>query len=322
MLMFIVITAIEREIVLRQSSTEIIIRHFQNGDMPLLGELYQSVTQKENAVFWWVGEEDNWSNVYCAFEDGKMIAKGQVSIVNVVPPGRPKENNHSIYLNLKTIPERENDIMLLENVYQHLLIRANQLKETLSKEYDTILCVGNDSTETANNTFFIQKGYLHLNSLYRMKKDLNEPIPELKLQEDFQFSYWKMETSDEERDYLNIEAEIWPDTPLGIDRLCEYKNNDRWTSMVIRQTDVIVGGLMAWQEADHGVIEDVFVREPWRKRGLAKYLLTQALRYLKANQLQYVTLMVLTTNKTALSVYESVGFCEDKEEIRYFTELN
>ncbi|WP_366290939.1 GNAT family N-acetyltransferase [Paenibacillus sp. AN1007] len=307
---------------MRQSSTEIIIRHFQDGDMPLLGELYQSVTQKENAVFWWVGEEVNWSNVYCAFEDGKMIAKGQVSIVNVVPPGRPKENNHSIYLNLKTIPERENDIMLLENVYQHLLIRANQLKETLSKEYDTILCVGNDSTETANNTFFIQKGFLHLNSLYRMKRDLNEPIPELTLQEDFQFSYWKMETSDEERDYLNIEAEIWPDTPLGIDRLCEYKNNDRWTSMVIRQTDVIVGGLMAWQEADHGVIEDVFVREPWRKRGLAKYLLTQALRYLKANQLQYVTLMVLTTNKTALSVYESVGFCEDKEEIRYFTELN
>lgn len=322
MLMFIVITAIEREILLSQSSTEIIIRHFQNGDMPLLGELYQSVTQKENAVFWWVGEEDNWSNVYCTFEDGKMIAKGQVSIVNVVPPGRPKENNHSIYLNLKTIPEREDDITLLENLYQHLLIRANQLKETLPKEYDTILCVGNDSTETANNTFFIQKGYLHLNSLYRMNRDLNEPIPELKLQEDFQFSYWKMETSDEERDYLNIEAEIWPNTPLGIDRLSEYKNNDQWTSMVIRQTDVIVGGLMAWQEADHGVIEDVFVREPWRKHGLARYLLTQALRYLKANQLHYVTLMVLTTNKTALSVYESVGFCQDKEEIRYFTKLN
>jgi len=155
-----------------------------------------------------------------------------------------------------------------------------------------------------------------------MNRDLKEPIAELKLQDDLQFSHWKMETSNEERDYLHVEAEIWPDTPLGLNRLSEFKKNKLWTSMVIRQTDAIVGGLMAWQEADHGVIEDVFVREPWRKRGLARYLLTQALRYLKANQLQYANLMVLTTNKSALSVYESVGFCADKEEIRYFIKLN
>lgn len=54
-----------------QSSTEIFIRNFGNGDMPLLGELSRSVTAKENATFWWVGDEDNWSNVYCAFEDGR-----------------------------------------------------------------------------------------------------------------------------------------------------------------------------------------------------------------------------------------------------------
>ena len=92
--------------------------------------------------------------------------------------------------------------------------------------------------------------------------------------------------------------------------------------MVIRQTDTIIGGLMAWQEEDYGVIEDVFVRESWRKRGIAKYLLTQALKYLKSHQLQKATLMVLTTNKSALSLYESVGFYKDKEEIRYFTKLN
>lgn len=299
-----------------------IIRNFQHADMPLLGELYRSVTARENAVFWWVGDEDNWSNVYCAFEHGKMVAKGQVSIMNVVPPGRSGENNHSIYVNLKTIPERENDLALLDSIYQHLFTRAKQLQETLSEEYGTILGVGNDSTETANNQFFIQKGYLQLNSLFCMKRDLNEPIPELKLQEEFQFSYWKMESSGEERDYLDVEAEIWPDTPLGLNRLSEYKNNKLWTSMVIRQSDAIAGGLMAWQEAGHGVIEDVFVRKPWRKRGLAKYLLTQALGYLKANQLEYANLMVLTTNRSALALYESVGFCKESEEIRYFTKLN
>lgn len=290
--------------------------------MPLLGELYQSVTAKDNATFWWVGDEDNWSNVYCAFEDGKMVAKGQVSIINVVPPGRSKENNHSIYINLKTISEREQDITLLDKVYQYLLTRAKQLKVTLPQEYGTILCVGNDSKETANNQFFIQKGYLPLNSLYSMNRDLTEPVLELKLHEEFQFSHWSMETSSEERDYLNIEAEIWPDAPLGLNRLSKYKKNKLWTSMVIRQIDTIVGGLMTWQEEDYGVIEDVFVREPWRKRGIAKFTLTQALKYLKSHKLQKATLMVLTTNKSALSLYESVGFYTDKEEIRYFTKLN
>ncbi|MBI6863680.1 GNAT family N-acetyltransferase [Lysinibacillus sphaericus] len=290
--------------------------------MPLLGELYQSVTAKDNATFWWVGDEDNWCNVYCAFEDGKMVAKGQVSIINVVPPGRSKENNHSIYINLKTISEREQDITLLDKVYQYLLTRAKQLKVTLPQEYGTILCVGNDSKETANNQFFIQKGYLPLNSLYSMNRDLTEPVVELKLQGEFQFSHWSMETSSEERDYLNIEAEIWPDAPLGLNRLSEYKKNKLWTSMVIRQIDTIVGGLMTWQEEDYGVIEDVYVREPWRKRGIAKFTLTQALKYLKSHKLQKATLMVLTTNKSALSLYESVGFYTDKEEIRYFTKLN
>jgi len=307
---------------LSQSPTEFFIRNFEHGDMPLLGELYQSVTAKDNATFWWVGDEDNWSNVYCAFEDGKMVAKGQVSIINVVPPGRSKENNHSIYINLKTISEREQDITLLDKVYQYLLTRAKQLKVTLPQEYGTILCVGNDSKETANNQFFIQKGYLPLNSLYSMNRDLTEPVVELKLQEEFQFSHWSMETSSEERDYLNIEAEIWPDAPLGLNRLSEYKKNKLWTSMVIRQIDTIVGGLMTWQEEDYGVIEDVFVREPWRKCGIAKFTLTQALKYLKSHKLQKATLMVLTTNKSALSLYESVGFYTDKEEIRYFTKLN
>lgn len=289
--------------------------------MPLLGELYRTVTANGNAVFWWIGDEENWCNVYCAFENGKMIAKGQVGIINVVPPGRSNESRHSIYVNLKTIPERANDEHLLEQVYRNLYLRAVQLKESLPSEYETILCVGNDSKETANNQFFIGQGFRHLNSLFQMSRNLNDPIPELSLHPDFDCSLWKMETSLEVKEYLDIEAEIWPDTPLGLERMSEYKRNPLWTSMVIRQAGMIVGALMAWREEDYGVIEDVFVRESWRKRGFAQYLLAEALEYLKSHGLQNAKLMVLATNKSALSLYKSVGFYEDQEEIRYYTEL-
>lgn len=304
-----------------QSSTELFIRTFQKEDMPLLGDLYHSVISQENAVFWWVGDEDNWNNVYCAFENNKMIAKGQVSIINVIPPGRSQETKHSIYVNLKSIRERENDYGLLELIYERLVSRAIQLKESLPTAYGTILCVGNDSQEIANSRFFIERGYRHLNSLFHMVRDLNDPIFELELHGEFHFSHWKMESSNEEKEYLDVEAEIWPDTPLGIEKLCENKRKPLWTAMVIRLGDIIVGSLMVWQEEDYGVIEDVFVREPWRNRGLAKYLLIQALNYLKLNELRYANLTVLTTNKSALALYESVGFYVEGEEVRYYTKL-
>lgn len=53
--------------------------------MPLLGELYQAVSAA-GVLFWWVGDEENWENVFCAFEDGIMVAKGQVEVINIVPP--------------------------------------------------------------------------------------------------------------------------------------------------------------------------------------------------------------------------------------------
>lgn len=298
------------------------IRNFRQDDMQLLGDLYTAVSSRANAVFWWVGNEENWNNVFCAFENGKMIAKGQVGVISSVPPGRSPDSRHSIYINLKTLPEREADPELLEEIYGYLVDRAYELKGTLSPEYGTNLCVGNDASEQANNSFFIHKGFIHLNSLYRMNRNLSEPIPDFGLHKEFEFSYWDMAAPGEEDDYLSIESEVWPDTPLGKERLAQYKENPLWTSMVVRKKGEIAGGLMAWKEEDTGVIEDVFVREPWRKRGLAKYLLAEALRYLKSNNLKNAYLIVVTSNQSALSLYESAGFNPVSEEIRYYIEMN
>lgn len=298
------------------------IRNFRQDDMQLLGDLYTAVSSRANAVFWWVGNEENWNNVFCAFENGRMVAKGQVGVINSVPPGRSPDSRHSIYLNLKALPERETDAELLEQIYACLVDRAYELKSTLSPEYGTNLCVGNDASEKVNSSFFIEKGFIHLNSLFRMNRNLSEPISDFELDKKFEFSCWDMAAPSEEDEYLRIESEVWPDTPLGKERLAQYKGNPLWTSMVVRKEGAVAGGLMAWKEEDTGVIEDVFVREPWRKRGLAKYLLTKALRYLKSNNLKNAYLMVLTSNQSALSLYESVGFYPVSEEIRYFIEMN
>ncbi|ETT60154.1 GNAT family N-acetyltransferase [Paenibacillus sp. FSL H8-0457] len=289
--------------------------------MPLLGELYQAVSA-ENALFWWVGDRENWENVFCAIEDGKMVAKGQVGIINVIPPGCAPNCKHHIYVNLKAVPHRERDYGLLDELYQVLYERAVVLMRTLPKTYETYLCVGNYVHESANNAFFTEKkGFQPLENLYAMKRSLEEPIPALPLDDRYQNRLWRIESAEEEVEYLKLEAEIWPEAPLGLERLREYKGHSNWIAMNVLEKDTIVGSTMAWQEEGDGVIEDVFVREPWRRRGIAKYLLCRAMSYLQAHGSATVKLQVKAANDTALSLYQSVGFAKDQEEHRFYLPL-
>lgn len=300
-----------------------VIRNFQQADMPLLGDFYQAVTTEKQVVFWWIGPEENWENVYCAFENDQMIVKGQIEVINVVRDGSPQETRNAIYLNLKVLPERETDYKLYNQLYEKLYNRALGLKQLLSSTYHTNLCVGNFGTEVNNNHFFVgEKGFKPLNTLYTMNRDLKKLIEPANLVSlDLQWEYWKMSSLEEEKEYLEIESEIWPDAVLGLNRLREYKNNKSWATITVRENGTILASAMVWQEDEIGVIEEVFVRKQWRKKGIAKFLLTTALKYLKEKGLNEAKLMVDTENEKALNLYKSVGFQVIEKENRYFIEL-
>jgi ribosomal protein S18 acetylase RimI-like enzyme len=290
--------------------------------MAALGEMYARVSAQEDVLFWWVGEKSNWENVICAFEGDKMVAKGQLQIFNVVPPGRSPASKHKIFVNLKTLPGREKDIELLDSVYSPLLERAYELKGTLSREYGTVLCTGNYAAEESCHTYFEQHlGYLPHSRLYTLHRDLNEPIPAVELASGLETAFVQMDSPEQREAYLELEAEIWPDASLGMERLQEYREYPLWTSIVVLDAGKIAGSLMVWQEEQKGIIEDVFVCEPWRRRGIAKALLACALKYLQEHGLDQARLIAMTTNESALSLYESARFQTGRQEIRLYTEL-
>ncbi|MFF2908023.1 GNAT family N-acetyltransferase [Paenibacillus sp. NPDC057934] len=87
---------------------------------------------------------------------------------------------------------------------------------------------------------------------------------------------------------------------------------------MVREEETFVGSVMAWIDEDgDGIIEDLFVRNPYRKHGIAKYLLSQALTYLKDHGCTSAELQVETANSSALSLYHSAGFNGVSEEVRY-----
>ncbi|MFC3746934.1 GNAT family N-acetyltransferase [Paenibacillus sp. GCM10012306] len=301
---------------------EIEVRIFTEDDMQKLGDLYHAVTYNHNSVFWWVGDEKNWPNVFIAIEDEHMIGKGQVSIISTVLPGSPEERSHYIYFNLKTLPQREDDYSLYDLLYERLLNRAYELKETLPGSNRTIIGIGNQSTEECNNNYFISKGFIYAKSLYTMRRDLSEKIEETVLIDPYRCSRETMDSEKRIEEYLAVDLEIWPDAPIGYQQLMDRKKNSSWTIFIARENETLVGSIMAWIDEDgDGIIEDLFVRNPYRKQGIAKFLLSQALTYLKDRGCSSAELQVETANSSALSVYHSTGFKEISEEVRYHREL-
>jgi len=103
-----------------------------------------------------------------------------------------------------------------------------------------------------------------------------------------------------------------------------YKNikvDPNWTAIPVRSCGELIACAMAWQEDGIGVIEDVFVKDEWRNQGIAKFLLTTGLKYLKDLGLFEAKLMVNTENEKALNLYQSVGFEVTEEEKRFYIEL-
>jgi mycothiol synthase len=71
-----------------------------------------------------------------------------------------------------------------------------------------------------------------------------------------------------------------------------------------------------------GWTENISVREPWRRRGLARALLTRSLQMFKDMGMDHAALGVDTENTTgALNLYESVGFVVEKRHATYWKEL-
>lgn len=302
--------------------TLIEIRHFTKDDFQMLGDLYAAVTSRGETVFWWVGDEANWPNVFIAVEGERMIGKGQVSVISEIPAGSPQDLKHHIYLNLKTRPERENDYNLYDLLYEPLLNRAYELKAALPPAHQTLIGIGNQFMEVNNTQYFISKGFSYSKSLYTMQRHLVGEMDPSALSAPYHCIQWDMPSEAGIHEYLAADMEIWPGAPIGMERLMEIRKNRAWTSFVIRENDTLVGSVMAWVDAEgDGVIEDVFVREPWRQQGIAKHLLHQALTYLKNIGCECAELQVETANSSALSLYHAVGFREVSEEVRYERDL-
>ncbi len=177
-------------------------------------------------------------------------------------------------------------------------------------------------TQTEQQTRLEERGFRAVRSFYRMQRDLSEPIPAVNLPGDLALRVYMPDLSAAVQAALN-EAfrDHWSSEPISDEDwqmfFVERTSFRPDLTYVVMSADEVAGLSLNCVSPDEnarrgrseGWIEELAVRRPWRKRGVATALLCAAMHAFKAEGLQHAMLGVDTENLTgALRVYERVGF--------------
>src|SRR5439155_3521895 len=101
----------------------------------------------------------------------------------------------------------------------------------------------------------------------------------------------------------------WEECVLGPIELIEFRLQEKATGNIVAQASVwdMEGFSWRWGQPTVG-IADLRVMETFRRQGMAKFLLSQLLRYLQEQFFSLVEVQTMQTNEPALKLYQSVGF--------------
>jgi mycothiol synthase len=178
---------------------------------------------------------------------------------------------------------------------------------------------------------FERHGFRPVRYHNRMRRDLSQPIPDVSVPDgltlrpysrEFDRSAWEA-LNESFRDHWSFEPvtdEEWQMFFIGRstfrpDMTFLAVEGNRVVGLCFTNVNPEANERQGIKE---GWIDDVAVRRPWRKRGVAYALLCQSMRAMKADGLDYATLGVDTENPTgALGLYERLGFVAVRRMITF-----
>ncbi|MDO8961693.1 MAG: ribosomal protein S18-alanine N-acetyltransferase [Methylophilus sp.] len=86
--------------------------------------------------------------------------------------------------------------------------------------------------------------------------------------------------------------------------------NSGYSAWVLLQHDTMIGYALMMMVLDEAHLLNISVAKSHQKQGLGRYLLEHMLEMAKRHQAANMFLEVRTSNTTAISLYEHMGFCE------------
>lgn len=271
------------------------------------------------------GFEDG-KNIFCAFDShNKLVGFAPIFPVPVLEDSSFDSIPHIFWTNILVDTKSPGSSSIKESLLEKITKRAMEIKETLPKR-KTKLCFNFFSTEQPSIDFVLSKGFTHSESIYKMSRCLHEPIPLLYSPKNIAIRKWKMITEEEQDTYIQSYNEAFPEKPSNIAELKYFMAFDLWangTTISAFIHDKLIGSVMVYWDENRNLNSDIknafseqiFVIPKFRGRGIASYLIRQALIYLMEKGMDEVHLEVKANNSNALKIYNNLGYKVKNEQL-------
>lgn len=90
--------------------------------------------------------------------------------------------------------------------------------------------------------------------------------------------------------------------------LCHYIETEETTHLFIIEDRELIGFIIVWESDSYGQIYDLVIKESKRRLGYATKAIEYAISFLKEKNVKTLSLEVSEHNKTAIKLYEKLGF--------------
>ncbi len=299
------------------------IRDFVPGDAPRMAEVQARClavspdTGRFPPEFWHGPGFGNGANIFCAV-DGQDELLGYAAISPSYISRHLKAR--ILWLDLRADPQRAEAEAIKDILFEKAFVRAHEIARGLPDE-KAALSATYFSAGRASIEYLKAKGFVHYQTCYTMQRDLSEPVPALPVPVGVEIRPWRMETEAEQRAYLAAYDEAFQSDAKSLEELQHFMQSAYWsvgTTFTAFADDLVVGSVAIWYwpgSKSAARTEHVFVIPPWRRQGIARYLLREGLLFLQERGLAYAELEVDGANKPALSLYQSLGYRVHRDEI-------
>lgn len=286
-----------------------IIRNYQDQDADQIGnfDFISMLAYRYNGDY-------TSENIFCAVSDeGDILASAHLapdqSWELIQDKSKPKDFEFKLQIDLAINEKLIVPQDAVEELMNAVIDRAKTIRYQYPDKRVTIRhTISSDDLEEMD--FYLSKGFIAKQNHLVMKRDLTEPIPHFPLPPNIKVINWKMETIEEQEKYLRAES---AGDPFGIcwslNHLKWSKSGAEWDTFTAFDGNEVVGSVMTWGLGNRrSATENIFVLPDWRRQGIAKAIITEALVFLKKKGKTEATLGVFGDNKNAIALYQSLGY--------------
>jgi ribosomal protein S18 acetylase RimI-like enzyme len=230
------------------------------------------------------------------------------------------EEPHHIWTIVLADPEAPDAARARTLLLDRVIERAKAIKASFTPRR-VKLAADMTASQRPDIAHLLENGFERYEGMHVMSRMTADPILDVSVPPEITVRRTKIATKEEQAAYIQAYNSCFFELPKTLEALRFFLNSPVWTAgTAVAAFDPqggLVGSVVAYpdEEAGWGVVDDVFVLPEWRRRGIARRLVGEGIKYLREQGLEEARLDVVQTNQPAISLYRSMGYVTINEEV-------